>query len=69
MLKETLRKANELQCDIDNISRILEVAGHKWIRVISPKDTELHYSVRFQKELAEWLREKKNEYQEELDNL
>lgn len=69
MLKETLKKANELLQDIDNIGRIIEVAGHKWIRVISPKDTELHYSVRFQEELAEWLKEKQKEYQEELDNL
>lgn len=69
MKKETLKKANELQKDIDNISRILEVAGHMWIRVISPENTELHYSVRFQEELAEWLREKQKEYQTEFDNL
>lgn len=70
MTRETLGKANELNNDIECIKKVLtDKAEHKWIRVVSAKHTELYYSVRFQRELAEWLEQKNKQYQEELDSL
>ena len=70
MTREVLNKANDLNQDIENIKKVLaEKEEQKWIRVISPKRTELFYSMRFQKELAEWLEQKKEEYQKELESL
>lgn len=70
MNRETLEKGNELQKDIDNITGILKDHNkHKWIRVISPDNKDIYYSVRFQNDLGEWLETKRKEYQEELDRL
>ena len=70
MNRETLEKGNELQKDIDNITGILkDHKAHKWIRVISPRNEDVFYSVRFQNDLGEWLEMKRKEYQEELDRL
>lgn len=70
MTQEILEKANELSKDIKNINRVLENRKeHKWIRVISARNEELYYSVKFQQELAEWLEKKKEQYQKELENL
>lgn len=77
---ETLNKAKELKEDIDNIALVLsDSANHRWIRVITDRfkrksvigayHTDLFYSVRFQRELAEWLKAKLEQYQKELDEL
>lgn len=70
MDKQILNKANELNSDIENIEKVLkDHYKHKWIRVISPNNQELHSSVTFQDELAEWLEAKKAEYQKALEEL
>lgn len=73
MNKETLKKANELYKDIENISEVIEESEKekKWIKVITPKTEkrERYFSVRFQDELTDWLKTKREEYQKEFDNL
>ena len=78
MTKENLIKAIELAEDIKNLEKVLWANERKkWIRVIfskklkvvSPHNEDLFYSVRFQNELAEWLKQKKEQYQKELDDM
>lgn len=70
MKKDVLKKANEINEDIENIERVLEDSEKKrWIRVIGAKNTDMMYSVRFQNELAEWLKQKREQYQSELDAM
>lgn len=71
MTKETYEKATELFEDIELMScQIEEVEKqHHWITVITPNDQKVYYSDRFQKELIEWLKSKKEEYQKEFDGL
>lgn len=70
MDKATLRKTKELESDIENIKRILNEyeEQHHWIQVVSPRIDE-GQSGRFQKDLAEWLKQKKEKYEKELAEL
>ena len=77
MTKETRIEANKLSDDIKNIDKVLtEHNKYHWIKVIFKKGLnvtcpyeDMYYSVRFQNELAEWLKQKKEQYQKELDAL
>lgn len=78
MKKDVLKKANELAEDIENLEKVLsahekrlwiKVIFLKKLKVISPRTEDLFYSVRFQDELAEWLKQKKEQYQSELDAM
>ena len=78
MKKDVLKKANELAEDIKNLEEVLSAhEKRRWIKVIflkklkviSPHDEDLFYSLRFQDELAEWLKQKKEQYEKELDNM
>lgn len=71
MTKETYEKAETLLKDIKNISRqVKEVEkDHHWITTITPDNKDICYSTRFQTELIEWLKSKKEEYQKEFDKL
>ena len=68
---EKLRKANELNEDIQTMEGVIREAKSErhWIRVITPAHKDAYYSVRFQNELVEWLKRKVSEYQKELDSL
>ena len=69
MDKDTLQKAKELEWDIKSITRILEEHNkHHWVQVVSPK-TDDGQSERFQNDLAEWLRQRKEIYEKELADL
>lgn len=70
MDKATLRKAKELESNIESIKRILNEyeEQHHWIQVVSPRIEE-GQSGRFQKDLAEWLKQKKEKYEKELAEL
>ena len=73
MTDKTYKKAVELKRDIENLSEIIEESDKErhWIKVITPNTErrEKYYSVRFQKELTEWLKTKRKEYMEEFDSL
>ena len=70
MKKDVLKKANEINEDIENIDKVLGDSENKrWITVIGARNTDMRYSVRFQNELAEWLKQKREQYQSELDNM
>lgn len=73
MTKETYKKAVELTRDIENLTVVIEESEeeHHWIKVITPetKNRDKYYSVRFQRELTEWLKTKREEYRKEFDNL
>ena len=73
MTDETYKKAVELKKDIDNLSEVIEDSDvrKKWIRVITPRTEmiERYYSVRFQNELTQFLKDKREEYLEEFHNL
>lgn len=71
MDKATLRKAKELENDIESIKRILKEyeEQHHWIQVVSPRISDDGQSKRFQEDLAEWLKQKKEKYEKELAEL
>ena len=77
MKKADFRKAKDLATDIDNLEKVLlDHSVNRWIKVVFRKGLsvvcpyeDLDYSVRFQNELAEWLKQKKEQYQKELDDL
>lgn len=80
MDEKRLKEANSLQEDIKNIEKVLAAhKGRKWIRavfekkktigIICPFYEELFYSVRFQNELAEWLEQKREQYQREFNSI
>lgn len=67
MTPETLQQANELDNDIKNINKVIEEnKDNRYISVVGARHRELYYSVRFQEELAEWLEQKREQYQGEL---
>lgn len=69
MTKEILDKAKELEQDIRAIENILkDRAEHKWIQVVSARTNNVQ-TLRFQTELTEWLKEKKSQYEKELEEL
>lgn len=69
MKKETLAKAKELEQDIRAIGKLLEEhEKNNWIQVIASR-VDNAQSFRFQVELGEWLREKKIQYEKELEEL
>lgn len=69
MKKETLVKAKELEQDIRAIGKLLEEREkNNWIQVIASR-VDNAQSFRFQVELGEWLREKKIQYEKELEEL
>ena len=70
MNKETLNRAKELEGDIKSIEVLLE--EHKkehWLMVTSPRPYNEGQSRRFQEELAQWLEERKEAYETELEKL
>ena len=70
MTESAFKKAVELKQDIYNIDKqVKEVTEERhWISVTTPKG-DLPYSHRFQKELLEWLKSKREEYQKEFEQL
>lgn len=71
MTKSTFNKAVELNNDIKNLDKqIKEVMEDRhWISVVTPMRKDLAYSCRFQEELLEWLKAKREEYQKEFEQL
>lgn len=70
MNKETLNRAKELEGDIKSIEVLLEEHKKKhWLMVISPRPYNEGQSRRFQEELAQWLEERKEAYEKELEKL
>lgn len=69
MDKDTLQKAKELERDIKSITQILEEHNKQhWVQVVSPKTDDVQ-SKRFQNDLAEWLRQRKEIYEKEMADL
>lgn len=71
MKEETFKKAVELKQDISNMDKqIKEVTEDRhWISVITPRTGDMAYSCRFSRELLEWLKTKREEYQKEFEQL
>lgn len=70
MTKEQLEKAKKLESDIEHIKDVVkDNKNNRWITVIGARTGEIYYSPRFQNELAQWLEDKKLEYEEELERL
>ena len=69
MDKDTLQKAKELERDIKSITQILEEHNKQhWVQE-NKKKTDDVQSKRFQNDLAEWLRQRKEIYEKELADL
>ncbi len=68
---EVYEKAKDLIDDIGRIERQLNEAmnNQHWIAISTPNNRDLRYSLRFQNDLIEWLKFKKEEYQREFDEL
>lgn len=71
MTETTFNKAVELKQDISNMDKqIKEVTEDRhWISVITPRKGDMAYSRRFSGELLEWLKNKREEYQKEFEQL
>ena len=70
MNKETLIRAKELEGDIKSIEVLLEESKkNHWLMVTSPSPYNEGQSRRFQEELAQWLEERKEAYEKELEEL
>lgn len=70
MNKETLNRAKKLEGDIKSIEVLLEECKkNHWLMVTSPRPYNEGQSRRFQKELAQWLEERKEVYEKELEEL
>ena len=71
MTEGTYKKAVELKKDIYNMDKqIKEITEDRhWVVVVTPRTADLAYSHRFQKELLEWLKNKREEYQKEFEQL
>lgn len=68
---DTYKKAKDLIDDMKRIEKQVTefYKDNHWIRISTPNYPDSPYSVRFQKELVEWLMSKKEEYQREFDRL
>lgn len=71
MTEKTYETAKNLIEDINKMeTQINEVKNcHHWISILTPDYEDLFYSLRFQRDLVEWLVAKKEEYQKEFDEL
>ena len=71
MKREVYEKAKDLIDDIGRIEQQLHesVNQQHWIAISTPNNRDLRYSLRFQIDLTEWLKLKKEEYQREFDEL
>ena len=71
MKREVYEKAKDLIEDIGCIERQVDesVSKQHWITISTPNNRDLRYSLRFQNDLIEWLKFKKEEYQREFDEL
>ena len=70
MTKDILDKAKELERDIESLRILIKEKGSgDGLCVSSSFPYNYGQSLRFQKELCEWLRQKKSEYEKELEAL
>ena len=70
MTKETLKKANRLNDDIEMLSKVIQDKKENlnWIKISTPR-VEGFFSDKFENELVDWVEKKKKEYQKELEDL
>lgn len=69
MDKDILLKAKQLDDDIGAMSRIIDKTKRgQWIYISTPSNEEF-FSKNFQKEFVDWLENKKEEYEKELEKL
>lgn len=71
MTEKTYETAKNLIEDINKMeTQINEVKNcHHWISILTPHNKDFAYSLRFQRDLVEWLAAKKEEYQKEFDEI
>lgn len=71
MTEKTYEIAKDLIEDIDRIETYVDEVEnyHHWITISTPNYKNLTCSLRFQRELVEWLISKKEEYQKEFEAL
>ena len=55
---------NKIETQINEVKKC-----HHWISILTPDCKDFSYSLRFQKDLVEWLAAKKEEYQKEFDGI
>ena len=64
MAKDLIEDINKMETQINAVEN-----NHHWITILTPDYRDFSYSLRFQKDLVEWLTAKKEEYQKEFDEL
>lgn len=70
MTKDVLNRAKDLEKDIESIRSLTEdYKKGDGLHISSSFPYNYGQSLRFQKELCEWLRQKKSEYEKELEAL
>lgn len=68
--KDVLNRAKDLEKDIESIRSLTEdYEKGDGLHISSSFPCNYGQSLRFQKELCEWLRQKKSEYEKELEAL
>lgn len=70
MTKDVLSRAKDLERDIRSLGSLIEdYENGNGLHISSSFPCNYGQSLRFQKELCEWLRQKKSEYEKELEAL
>lgn len=70
MTKDVLSRAKDLERDIRSLGSLIEdYENGNGLHISSSFPFNPGQSIRFQKELCEWLRQKKSEYEKELEAL
>lgn len=70
MTKDVLDKAKELERDIESLRVLIkDQESGNGLCISSPFPYNYGQSIRFQKELCGWMRQKKSEYEKELEAL
>lgn len=62
--KDLIEDTNRIETQINEVKN-----NHGWITISTANYQNLSYSLRFQRELTEWLNNKKEEYQKEFEKL
>lgn len=71
MTRDTYKKAKDFMEDIEMLDRQLKEieTSHHWVTTSTPNWPSGPYSDRFQNDLTAWLKQIRDQYQKEFDEL
>lgn len=68
---DVYNKAVTLVKDIDSLTRHINEVEQKrhWVSIVTPDNRDLPHSLRLQSELVKWMKDKREEYEKEFNEL